>query len=254
MNSTENSDTNFRQIYWQNWCDLVFLHWAISPEAIAALLPAELEPDLYQGKAYVGLVPFRMTGIRPVFLPALPGLSRTLETNVRTYVKPRNSQPGAKPAVWFFSLEAENPVAVILARLGYGLPYFKADMWLHQHKIDESRTLFSAGSCRRWPGPAPVSSLVQAEFMENQAYLPAEPDTLEHFLVERYALYARRRGRLMYAEVQHDPYRIQPGRLRACQPWLLAAAGLPVPGDDVEPLVHRALDVHVRIGQARRLR
>ena len=187
MNSYEISDAKFRQIYWQSWRDLVFVHWPVPPEAIAALLPAELEPDLYQGKAYVGLVPFRMTGIRPVFLPALPGLSRTLETNVRTYVKPRNSHPNAKPAVWFFSLEAENPVAVTLARLGYGLPYFKADMWLHHHSVDNT-TLFGAGSCRRWPAPAPVSSLVQAEFSNQRPYHAAEVGTLEHFLVDRYAL------------------------------------------------------------------
>jgi uncharacterized protein YqjF (DUF2071 family) len=253
MNSPEISDAKFRQIYWQTWRDLVFVHWCVPPEAIAALLPAELEPDLYQGKAYVGLVPFRMTGIRPVFLPALPGLSKTLETNLRTYVKPRKPHSGAKPAVWFFSLEAENSVAVILARLGYGLPYFKADMWLHQHTVNNNTTLFSAGSCRRWPGPAPLSSLVQAEFSHQPRFHTAEPNTLEHFLVERYALYARRRGRLLYAEVQHEPYRIQPGRLQASQPWLLAAAGVPVPGSDEPALVHRAADVTVRIGQARRL-
>lgn len=254
MNSPEINDIGFRQIYWQTWRDLVFVHWQVPARAITSLLPAELEPDLYQGKAYVGLVPFRMTGIRPVFLPALPGLSKTLETNVRTYVKHRDHHPSAKPAVWFFSLEAENTAAVTLARLGYGLPYFKAGMWLHEHAQDNNTTLYSASSCRHWPKPAPVSSLVQAEFSDQQPYAPAEAGSLEHFLAERYALYARRRGRLMYAEVQHEPYRIKPGRLVACQPWLLAAAGLPVPGPHEEALVHRAMDVTVRIGQAHKVR
>lgn len=251
MDLAETSDTKFRQIYWQSWQDIAFVHWEADPDAVASLLPPELEPDLYHGKAYVGLVPFRMTGIRPVFLPALPGLSSTLETNVRTYVKRRNSQGDSIPAVWFFSLEAENTAAVLMARFGYGLPYFKARMWLHKQPQNDNSLLHASGSCRQWPGPAPVESLVQAQFPGDQPFEPAAPGTLEHFLVERYALYARRRGRLTHAVVRHEPYRIQPGRLLACQPWLLTAAGLPTPPAHQPAIVHRAIDVRVRIGQAR---
>ena len=164
MSLRPTSDKKFRQIYWQTWADLVFVHWSVDPDFLASLLPPELEPDLYQGKAYVGLVPFRMTDIRPVFLPALPGLSRTLETNVRTYVKHRNHQGDPAPSVWFLSLEAENTLAVILARLGYGLPYFKAGMWLKKVYQENAHLIYTAGSHRHWPKPAPVSSLVQADF------------------------------------------------------------------------------------------
>ncbi|MCY2933728.1 MAG: DUF2071 domain-containing protein [Planctomycetota bacterium] len=171
MLSKPSIDKKFHQIYWQTWSQLVFVHWAVSPAAIAAILPGELEPDLYEGKAYVGLVPFRMSAIRPVFLPALPGLSRTLETNIRTYVKLRNCQGDPTPAVWFFSLEAENPVAVILARLGYGLPYFQASMWLNSERDSAGMTHYSAGSVRHWPKPAPVESVVEARFADH----PLEP-------------------------------------------------------------------------------
>jgi uncharacterized protein YqjF (DUF2071 family) len=95
----------FRQIFWQTWRDLVFVHWEVDPAALERLLPPELEPDLFEGKAYVALVPFLMTGIRSVWLPPIPGTARTLETNVRTYVRRRGvAEP--IPAVWFFSLES----------------------------------------------------------------------------------------------------------------------------------------------------
>lgn len=249
MLSKPSIDKKFHQIYWQTWSQLVFVHWAVSPAAIAAILPGELEPDLYEGKAYVGLVPFRMSAIRPVFLPALPGLSRTLETNIRTYVKLRNCQGDPTPAVWFFSLEAENPVAVILARLGYGLPYFQASMWLNSERDPAGMTHYSAGSVRHWPKPAPVESVVEARFADHPLE-PARPGSLEAFLIERYALFAKHRGKLLHALVKHDPYRIAPGELTRCQSGLLTAAGLPALTTDQAAIVHRAADVRVRIGRA----
>ena len=118
----------FRQIFWQTWRDLVFVHWAVSPAVVAPLLPPELEVDTFEGKAYVALVPFLMTGIRCVGLPPIPGTSRTLETNVRTYVRRRGVAREPIPAVWFHSLEAASSLAVRAARWGFGLPYFKATM------------------------------------------------------------------------------------------------------------------------------
>src|SRR4051812_24259993 len=93
-------------VMYQKWRSLLFLHWALPPEAVRPLLPAGLDLDVYQGSAYVGLVPFTMRGVRPVGLPAVPWLSNFHETNVRTYVHAGGRDPG----VWFFSLDAANPV------------------------------------------------------------------------------------------------------------------------------------------------
>ncbi len=106
--------------------DLLFIHWPISPESLQPLIPAPLELDLFEGKAYVGLVPFTMTGVRPVGLPAVAGLSNFHETNVRTYVRVGDRDPG----VWFFNLEAANAIAVWLARHLFHLPYHYARMFL----------------------------------------------------------------------------------------------------------------------------
>lgn len=239
----------FRQLFWQNWCDILFIHWEVDPADMAAVLPPELEPDLYQGKAWVGLVPFRMTGIRPVGLPALPYLSHTLETNLRTYVKHKDpAKNTTSRAVWFFSLEAVNPFAVIAARLGYGLKYHRANMWLSEQLRTDGSTLFAAGSIRRWPRPAPVTSFVQAEIPAGP-FQESQVDTLEHFLVERYALFAQYRRQVVKAFVRHEPYKIKPGRLIDCNPELIAAAGLPIPKNRIEnAIVHRAMDVCVRVG------
>ena len=241
----------FRQIFWQTWRDLVFVHWEVDAAAVERVLPPELEPDLFEGKAYVALVPFRMTGIRSVWLPPIPGTAKTLETNVRTYVRRRGAGAESVPAVWFFSLEAETTLAVKVARAMYGLPYFKATM--RYTRTDGARGTASrvAESTRLWPQPAPARSFVDAEFAADAPFVEAAPGTLEHFLVERYALYARHRGALTRAIVRHNPYRIRPGALRGVDTGLVAAAGIPAPPPGARALIHEALDVTVRIGAPR---
>src|SRR5947209_19996689 len=110
-------------VMYQKWRDLSFLHFPIDPSALRSLVPQELDIDTFsnrEGKemAWVGLIPFWMTGVRPRGLPPIPGVNTFPETNLRTYVH-RN---GKKPGVWFFSLEASNRIACATARLTFGLP------------------------------------------------------------------------------------------------------------------------------------
>src|SRR5688572_14478242 len=106
----------------QNWRELLFVHWTFEPEIMRKLVPDVLELDLWEGRAYVGLVPFAMEDVRPAFSPRVLGMD-FLETNLRTYVV-HNGEPG----VWFFSLEAASRLAVKAARMMWGLPYFHAEM------------------------------------------------------------------------------------------------------------------------------
>ncbi|MBC8141215.1 MAG: DUF2071 domain-containing protein, partial [Armatimonadetes bacterium] len=108
----------------QDWLDLLFVHWTVDADAVQALLPPGLTVDTFNGAAYIGLVPFAMRNVRPVFCPAVPGLSHFLEINVRTYVHDERGAPG----VWFFSLDAANPVAVARAPPLFQLPNFNAAM------------------------------------------------------------------------------------------------------------------------------
>ena len=157
-----------RAVMRQGWQELMFLHWALPPASIRPLITAELELDLFEGMAYVGLVAFTMTGVRPVGLPAVPGLSNFHETNVRTYVHHRGRDPG----VWFFSLDAANSVAVRLARGLFHLPYHRSRMFLERERLDPSAgtTPRLYAGVRRWPGPIPASYLIHA-----QAVGPVQP-------------------------------------------------------------------------------
>jgi uncharacterized protein YqjF (DUF2071 family) len=113
----------------QHWGKLLFMHWAIDPEFLRPLIPSQLSIDTFDGKAWIGVVPFTMWGIRASFLPPIPGTSAFHELNVRTYVHFKGV-----PGVWFFSLDAASSLAVWGARTFYHLPYFNAEMSLAQQE------------------------------------------------------------------------------------------------------------------------
>ena len=223
----------------QRWARLLFLHWEVEPGRLAALLPPGLVPDTHVGRAFVGLVPFTMTGVRPTFLPAVRGLSSFHEVNVRTYVR----GPDGTHGVWFFSLDAANAVAVKIARWTFRLPYHFARMSMSPPDGAAEPARVSYESARLWPGPLPAGCRLRYEPTGTPS--PAAPGTLDHFLVERYTLFAESRGRLFSGRVHHPPYPLQLARLLDLEENLLAAAGIDRP-DDV-PLVHYAREVRVRV-------
>ena len=227
----------------QKWRDLLFIHWPFPPEVLRAFIAPQLELDLFDGTAYVGLVPFTMTGVRPAGLPSVWGLSSFHETNVRTYVRLANRDPG----VWFFSLDAANSIAVRLARRLFHLPYHHARMLMEREPTSQANdpaTVLYAG-VRRWPGPVPASYAIRATLGGTPQ--PAQPGTLEHFLVERYMLYTLWKSRLYQCRVHHTPYPIQSANILSLDETLLAAAGLDRPA--MRPLAHFSSGVDVEIFQ-----
>lgn len=230
-----------RAVMRQNWSSLLFLHWEVPADQLRPLLPPGLELDLYQGHAYVGLVPFTMSGVRPIGVPPIPFLSRFHETNVRTYVH----VGGCDPGVWFFSLDAANPLAVATARAWYHLPYHHARMRLIHDSPDSGTTPggVSYSSERLWPGPRPASSTIQC--VPQGAISPAASGTLDHFLIERYLLYTAHRGRLYRGQVHHAPYQVQAAEVTVLEESLLAAAGLNRP--DSPPIAHYSKGVRVEV-------
>ena len=222
---------NRRPVMYQRWSHLTFLHWPVPTDLLQGLVPPELEIDTHDGQAYIGLVPFTMSGIRPIALPALPGLSAFHETNVRTYVH----RSGREPGVWFFSLEAANRIAVQIARRWFGLPYFHADMRI------EIQTDHLGYHSNRIEGR--VKS--EVEVRRRGEFAPAAPRTLEYFLIERYLLYSQHQGRLKSGVVAHQPYTFCPAVATRVQDDLISAAGIEVLG--VPPLVHYSPGIDVRV-------
>jgi uncharacterized protein YqjF (DUF2071 family) len=222
-----------RPIGYHRWTNLLFVHWRVPAAVVRPLLPTDLTLDTWEDDAWVGLVPFRMSRVRPWWSPPVPGISYFCETNVRTYVHFRGRDPG----VWFFSLEASNALAVRLARWRWHLPYFRARM-----SVERTNDSVEYKSRRLWPGLPGPGCTIRAEIgrplrhgaggpPSSGGRLPpagrALPGSLEHFLIERYILYAQSdRGRLLSARVHHSPYPIREARLEELDDSLLAAAGL----------------------------
>ncbi len=151
----------------QRWRKLLFLHWKVDPAALDETLPDGLELDLWRGQALLGVVPFTMQDVSPWWSPSVPGISNFHELNLRTYVV-RDGVPG----VWFYSLDAANALAVVVARSGWKLPYHKANMEL---RVDGDSVHYR--SERRWPAPKPAD--FTAEYRIGRALGTAPPGTLE---------------------------------------------------------------------------
>jgi len=218
----------------QNWLHLLFLHWEIPAHELQEMIPPQLTVDTFEGKAYVGLIPFTLTGVRPLLTPAIPWLSSFHEVNVRTYVH----RDGRDPGVWFFSLDTSSALAVDGARAFYHLPYFHA-----QIDFDDQCELTSRRDDPRGSKPADIH--VRYRPVEGPT-APAASGTIEHFLVERYLLYAAdRHHQLHRARVHHQPYPLQRAEVLELEETLVWAAGMKRP--ESVPLRHYAREVNAKI-------
>jgi uncharacterized protein len=265
----------------QTWHDLLFAHWPVPKAMLRPHIPPILEIDTFhdpnhhsverttagdaekstgaaEGTAWLSIVPFRMKGVRPRHMPGLPWLSNFAELNVRTYVclpdiaapdanlsdtpPAPTSQERTKPGVFFFSLDAANPLAVEIARRVFHLPYFNARMQcqeraghIHYHSVRHDR---------RTPQGEQMQGEFQAIYRPTGGIQPATPGTLEHWLAERYALYTTdAQGRLCRGEIHHLPWPLQTAEVEIQTNTLAESVGLTLPPD--APLVQfsRRLDV-----------
>jgi uncharacterized protein YqjF (DUF2071 family) len=209
----------------QTWNELLFAHWPVDPALIRQKVPAGIDLDLHDGRAWVGVVPFHMSNVAPRGTPAIPGLSAFAELNVRTYVR-----VGDKPGVYFFSLDAASRLAVRAARRLYHLPYFYSSMSIYEvgGAVD-----YSSHRHDRHGRPAEFV----ARYEPAGAVFPASPGTLEYFLTERYCLYTTdAQGRVRIAEIHHPPWPLQMADAEFQINTMALAAGIQLPA--MTPLLH----------------
>jgi uncharacterized protein YqjF (DUF2071 family) len=215
----------------QRWREVLFLHWPVDASELRALIPRPLELDTFEGQAWLGIVPFRMEGVRFRGLPAFPGTSAFPELNVRTYVKHQG-----KSGVWFFSLDAASVLAVAAARAWFGLPYFYARM-SSRRAGDE----VAYRSQRR-----PKGAHFEGRYRPVGDAAPADKGTLEHWLVERYCLFAKKGQRILIGEIEHPPWPLQQATAEFDQDGLA-----PVRLPDIDPLRHYSEGVDVAVWSPR---
>jgi uncharacterized protein YqjF (DUF2071 family) len=209
-------------LMFQSWRTQLFAHWPVAASALRPLVPQPLELDSFQGTHYVGVTPFELRDLRFRFLPRLPIASDFLEVNLRTYVRYHG-----KPGVFFFSLDAASRLAVKGARLTFRLPYFPAEMQIGQrdawHEYKSRRAGSSAELVVRY---RPIGPTFQAV-----------PETLDHFLIERYALYVVvGDGRVLRGDIHHCPWRLQAANAQIDRDTIPLAHGIALP--DTTPMLH----------------
>ncbi|HEY9787693.1 MAG TPA: DUF2071 domain-containing protein [Candidatus Obscuribacterales bacterium] len=210
----------------QTWSDLLFAHWRVSARKMRDLVPQRLELDTYDGDAWIGVVPFNMTNVGLRHLPLIPGASSSLELNVRTYVRCQGT-----PGVYFFSLDAENPLFVWSARLTYYLPYYMAVM-----SQKKSSGCYEYASERRHPA-SPLASF-KARYKPIADAAVSAPGSIEHFLTERYCLFAVSGKSLYRGEVHHKPWPLQRAEAEIEMNTMCAPLGLQI--EDSHGLFHFA--------------
>ena len=224
-----------RPVMKQQWRDLAYIHWEYEPEEVQALLPAGIEVDTFDGKAWVGLIPFSMRNISFPLIPPVPYFGSFPEVNVRTYVK-RNGVPG----VWFFSLDVNRLIPAFFARATYFIPYCWGKA---SHKKTEAKLLTSVA--RRWPSKS--SSHIELSIGERIE----SPSELAHFLSARWGLFSQGfGGRLRYAPVDHEQWELYSASIDMLDDKLVTAAGLPAPRGEAHVMFSPG--VSVRIGKPRR--
>lgn len=222
-----------RPVMEMNWHDLLFAHWPIPVKTLRELIPDRLAVDTFGGAAWLGVVPFTMSGVRVRPFPGMPGATLFPEINVRTYVT-----EGGKPGVYFFSLDAASLLAVKAARTWYHLPYFHARINI---QASGDSITYHTTRLNRASEPGAVFE---------GSYQPISPATcdgcgpLAHWLTERYCLYSiSRRGHLYRADIHHAMWPLQLAEADIRVNSMTAPLGLRLP--DIPPLLHfsKRLDV-----------
>jgi uncharacterized protein YqjF (DUF2071 family) len=211
----------------QTWHDLLFAHWPVDKVVLASKIPSPLELDLYDGEAWVGIVPFHMTNVSPRGVPSMPGVSAFAELNVRTYVR-----FGDRPGVYFFSLDAASALAVAAARTMFHLPYYLAS--IEREEQDGGIRYRSRRTVEQGSGAELLVSYRPA----GRVFHPVE-GSLEYFLTERYCLYTiGKTSHPLRVDVHHPRWRLQPAEATFERNTMADAVGIRLAAR--APLLHFA--------------
>lgn len=215
------------------WLDLAFLHYPVPVSSLEHHVPKGLRLETFEGQAWLGVVPFRMDQIHARGLPPIPGTDAFLELNLRTYVT-----DGAHSGVWFFSLDAENPLAVRGARVAFHLPYMDARM---NSRVENG--WFDYSSIRTHCNAPPAT--FKARYKPFGEVFHAAPGTFEHWLTERYCLFScDARGTVFRGDILHQPWSLQACEAQILENTMAEQIGITLP--NAVPIAHFAKELEVK--------
>lgn len=223
----------------QTWTDLLFAHWPVAVSTRRPLVPPPLAIERYDGQAWLGVIPFGMQGVRLRGTPPLPWLSRFLELNVRTYVTLHGV-----PGVYFFSLDASNPLAVAAARRWFCLPYYRAAM---RWRAADDGVVYTSRRTHRGGPPAELS----ASYRPRGEPFASRRGSFAEWATERYRLYTTdARGAVWTAEIRHPRWSLQAAEAEITINTMARGLGVDLPA--VAPALHFARRQDVRVWPLRR--
>jgi uncharacterized protein YqjF (DUF2071 family) len=183
-----------------DWLGLLMIHFEVDPVECRKLIPFEL--DLYQGHAWISVVAFTLKDMRPRLLGA-PGawLFKPIATheflNVRTYVK-----VGGEAGIYFLAEWLSNRLSALLGPLIFGLPYRFGKICYHHQASVGSGSL--SGTVLSQEGKGMLS--YNARLDSSGGFCPADPGSLDEWLMERYTAFTCFRSKSRFFRVWHEPY------------------------------------------------
>jgi uncharacterized protein YqjF (DUF2071 family) len=181
-----------------SWHEMLFMHWPVNECHLKSLLPAGVELESFDGQAWIGIVPFRMSGVAARWLPPLPWISKFPEVTVRTYVN-----VDGKPGLWYFSLDATNRFAVFMAKCVFALPYSESQISLTRD------CMWRRFRSQRFVDGA-VAAELDVEYRPIGSKFEAEPGTIDHWMTSRYCLYTiDKEGQILRGEIDHPTFKLQ---------------------------------------------
>ena len=212
------------------WRDVLVASRPVDPGVVAPDLPDGVEVDADDGGAWLSVVPFVMADVRPRGVPRAVGPTFG-ELNLRTYVT-----AGGRPGIYFFNLDANDPVGVRIARALFKLPYYDADMTVERDgdavHFESERTHDGAPDCSFDATYAPVGGPE-----------PARDGSLAEFLLERYRFFVAGENAVYRGEVHHDPWKLAPAEYDVRENDLFAANGFETPASAPHVLYSPGVDV-----------
>jgi uncharacterized protein YqjF (DUF2071 family) len=214
----------------QRWHNLLFAHWPVRPDLLRPLVPPSLDLDLFGGQAWVGIIPFRLTGIRLRGLPPLPLVSSFTEINVRTYVT-----LGGKPGVYFLSMDAGNTLGTAIARPTFRVPYTHADV-----AVTRSHDGYEFSCERRQNGR--LVARFRGCYRPVSCPFRSERCSLEAWLTERYRYYSVTRGRTYRCEIAHRQWPLRRAEAAIEENTMAAALGIDLPDEEAHLLYAHGME------------